>query len=121
MLLFQTLPGNFLDGIGLRGTVVVVVEGMEFNVDVTLGYERCHDPRVLYVMEDEMWSTALQYSDIEFGDVIVFTKLAKNRLNITVFGFEGGAKIQGQFLGVTQLFFPQNDLDNEDGGRLEIS
>ena len=68
-----------------------------------------------FVLNVDNWDDLCDANNLEYGDVIVFTKVGNNSLNMIAFNAaDGSSKTQVQFLGMSDLNLIQPKLDPEE-------
>ena len=95
-------------------------EGNEFHVRVSRLNPNGDGVLPEYVVNGDSWNAFCDENDIEFGDVVVFTKIRNNLLNVMGFNVDGSSITNVQFLGATRLNRIQPQIPHEDKSKFKI-
>lgn len=90
-------------GLGLEATISIVVQGIWWDVDVNHVHVGGDGIVAEYVMDQGMFQAAVDEFGIVNGDIIVFTKVGNNTLNLMAFDDDGNPKTEVQFMGASML------------------
>ena len=96
-------------------------EGHEFEVHVNRVTPGSHGIVAEYVLNADHWNVLSGQNNLVYGDVVVFTKVGNNSLNVMAFNPFGRAKTHLQFLGASVLNLIQPELDHEDKSEFLIN
>ena len=100
---FQTIPADFLAGMMNVGVIMFRCEGDEFNIHVSRVNPNGGGVLNEYVLNPDNWAALCEEKDLEFGDVVVFTKISNNVINVMCFNVDGSSNTDVQFLGASRL------------------
>ena len=100
---FQTIPADFLVGLGNEADIMFRCEGHVFNVQVSRLNPNGHGVLTDYVLNQDNWNALCEEKELEFGDVVVFTKIRNDLINVMGFIVDGSSITNVQLLGVTRL------------------
>ena len=101
-LLFQTIPAEFFAGLGNVAEIILRCEADVFNVNVSRMNPHGHGVVNEYVLNPNNWNAFCEEKDLEYGDVVVFTKIREDLFNVMGFNADGSNRTDGHFLGVTR-------------------
>ena len=110
----QTIPADFLAGFGTEGEIMFRCEGHVFNIHVSRLNPSGHGVLTDYVLSQDNLNTLCEERDLEYGDVVVFTKIRNNLINVMGFVADGSSVTNAQFLGVTRLNVVQPVVPHDD-------
>ena len=96
-------------------------EGNQFDVHVNRVEPGSYGAEFEYVLNADNWNALCAAKDLVYGDIVVFTKVGNNSLNVMAFNPFGRAKTHLQFLGASVLNLIQPELDHEDKSEFLIN
>ena len=92
---------------------------MNVNVNLVIPGNDGGNPE--YVLNADNWNGICFENDLLYGDIIVFTKVGNNILNLMGFNPFGRAKTLVNFLGATDINLVQPELDHEEKSKLRLN
>ncbi|PWA59533.1 hypothetical protein CTI12_AA390850 [Artemisia annua] len=110
----KTIPAEFVAGFGNEGEIMFRCEGDIFNVNVSRMNSDGDGVLADYVLNQGNWNALCEEKELEFGDIVVFTKIRNNPINVMGFIVDGSSNTNVQFLGVTRLNVVQPPVPYED-------
>ncbi|PWA34749.1 Peptidase M28 [Artemisia annua] len=110
----KTIPAEFVAGFGNEGEIMFRCEGDVFNVNVSRLNSDGDGVLDEYVLNQGNWTALCEEKELEFGDIVVFTKIRNNLINVMGFIVDGSSNTNAQFLGVTRLNAVQPAVPHED-------
>ena len=87
-------------------------EGNQFDVHVNRVEPGSYGAEFEYVLNADNWHALCAANDLVYGDVVVFTKVGINRLNLMAFNANGSGKTILEFLGATSLNLIQPNIEH---------
>ena len=66
------------------------------------------------MLNQDNWNAFFEEKEMEFGDVVVLTKIRNDLLNVMGFNVYGSSNTNVQILGVTRLNVVQPEIPHED-------
>ncbi|PWA43284.1 hypothetical protein CTI12_AA537320 [Artemisia annua] len=110
----KTIPAEFVASFGNEGEIMFRCEGDVFNVNVSRLNSDGDGVLAEYVLNQGNWTALCEEKEQEFGDIVVFTKIRNNLINVMGFIIDGSSNTNAQFLGVTPLNAVQPAVPHED-------
>ena len=95
-------------------------EGDIFNVNVSRVNSAGDGVLANYVLNQRNWNALCEEKELEFGDIVVFTMIRNNLINVMGFIVDGCSNTNVQFLGVTRLNVVQPPVPYEDARKFFI-
>ncbi|PWA49721.1 hypothetical protein CTI12_AA481290 [Artemisia annua] len=89
-------------------------EGDVFNVNVSRLNHNGDGVLAEYVFNQDNWTALCEEKELDFGDILVFTKIRNNLINVMGFIVDGSSNTNVQFLGGTRLNAVQPAVPHDD-------
>lgn len=103
-----------------EGEIMFRCEGDVFNVHVSHLNPNGDGVLTEYVLNQQNWTDLCEEKELEFGDVVVFTKIRNNLVNVMCFNVDGSSNTNVQFLGATCLNAVQPAVSHDDESKFVI-
>ena len=94
---------DFLAGLENEAEITIRCEGDLFGVRVSIINPNGAGVLLEYVLNQENWNALCEEKFVEFGDIVVFTKIRNDLLYAQFFNIDGSTNTDVEFLGATQL------------------
>ena len=117
---FQTIPVEFFGGLGNVAEITLRCEGDLFTVNVSRLNPYGHGVVNEYVLNPNNWNAFCEEKELEFGDVVVFTKIRDDLLYVMGFNADGSSNTDAVFLGATRLNAVQPPIPHVDQSKFVI-
>lgn len=108
----QTIRSDFLPELGQEADIQIMCEGNQFDVHVNRVEPGSYGVESEYVLNADNWHALCAAKNLVYGDVVVFTKVGINRLNLMAFNANGSGKTILEFLGATSLNLIQPNIEH---------
>ena len=95
--------------------------GNQFNVHVNRVEPGSYGVEYEYVLNYDSWHALCVAKNLVYGDVVVFTKVGNNRLNLIAFNADGRGKTHLQFLGATEINIVQPKIEDAEKSEFIIN
>lgn len=115
---FQTIPAAFLSGLANEGVLMLRCNDEAAYINASRLNPNGHGVVANYVLNPDSWNVFCERYNLEFGDVVVFTKIRNNELNVMGFNVDGSSMTNPHFLGVTRLNPVQPEVPFVDSSKI---
>ena len=95
-------------------------EGQEFTFNISRLDPSGDGVLPEYALAQDNWNAFCDDKFLEYGDVVIFTKIRNDLLTVMGFNVDGSSNTNVQFLGATQLNLIQPKIPHEDSSKLII-
>ena len=121
LIVSQTIIADFLPGLETEAGLTIRCGGNEFDVHVNRINPGSDGINPEYVLNSDNWNALCVAKNLFYGDVIVFTKVGNNMLNLMAFSPFGRGKTNVQFLGASNINLVKPELDHEEKSEFLIT